>query len=99
VLKGIVALEGIKCYEVEIITKQLSWRLYFDEATFLLNFWSNSTDGHYYSLTKVFNYKEVSGLKFSFSETKSKDGVVFYWSVINLLELDNAIDRKIFDYP
>lgn len=98
-LKGIRELDGHRCYEVEIISKALSWRLYFDEGTFLLSYWSNSTDGDFPVLTKVWNYQEINGLKFNMFETKLRNGTIFYWSEITLLEVDKEIDREVFNLP
>lgn len=98
-LNGIVELDGKPCYEVEILTKQLNWKLFFDEETFLLNSWSNSPERDFAVLTRTFNYKDIGGLKFSMSENKSRNGVIFFWSERTLLEVDKEIDRKVFDYP
>ncbi|HYI78007.1 MAG TPA: hypothetical protein VEW65_10345 [Chryseolinea sp.] len=95
---GVREIEGNNYLEVEIITKVLRWYLYFNENTYHLAYWNNSPDGDKSILTRVFNYKEIDGLMFNMSEYKIKNGVMFFWQEIKVLEIDKEIDERVFEY-
>lgn len=97
-LIGVKEIEGKNYYEIEVLTKFLKWRLFFDETTYLLGYWNNSPDGDLSILTRVFNYRNIDGLLFNMSEYKIKNGIIFYWQEIKVLEIDKDIDKSVFAY-
>lgn len=97
-LIGIRELDGLNCYDIQVDTKDLIWHLYFNIETFLLEYWNNSPEGDTSILTKVFNYKKFGDYLIPMSEIKGRNGIVFFGSDIQKLDLNIYIDPEKFNY-
>jgi hypothetical protein len=97
-LKGVREFDSLKCYDIEIQTKVLTWHFYFNVDSRLLEFWTNSPTGDTSIVTKVFNYKSFDGFLIPMSEIKTRNGVTFFWSNRRKLVLNATIDPEKFNY-
>lgn len=98
-LIGIKDTDSIKCYDVKIVTKDLVWHFYFNVDSFLLEYWSNASDGlPTETVTKVFDYKKFNECLIPMSEVKLKNGSPFHWATRKRVELNIEIDPSKFEY-
>lgn len=103
-MEGIEEIDGVRCYGVMIITKNLVCYFYFNEKTFLLEYWGNTVDGKLQSLTRLSDYRKFGDLLIPMLDVKStnfenfKDGE-FSWNKRTRIELNGSIDPKVFEYP
>lgn len=95
-LLGEKDMYGSGCYDIEVVTKSLTWHFYFNVETSLLDYWSNSPDGEPVSITRVFNYKRFGDYLIPTSETKRTEAGEFFWSRVTRLDLNVAIDPSLF---
>lgn len=88
-------MEGVHCYEIEVITKEIKYLLYFNIQTFLLEFWKKN---NHPALTKFSEYKKVGDLLVPMYDGLLQNGVAYYWCHKKKIEFNAAIDPKIFEY-
>lgn len=91
--------DGANCYEIRMLVKGRTYMLYINSSTFLLEYWNNREDEDLSILTGFGDYQWVEGLLLPMREFMSRNGVVFFYSTTNKLEINRDIPMTIFDYP
>lgn len=92
-------LEGVTCYEISMQVRGRTYMLYINTSTYLLEYWNNRKDEDLSILTGFGDYKWVDGLLMPMREFMSRNGVVFFSSTTNKLEINRHIPMTTFDYP
>jgi hypothetical protein len=96
--EGEKIIDGIRCLDIQIKTRQLKWHFYFNMDSYLLEYWYNTPDESVPSLTKVYDYKPIGNFLIPMSEHKINNGNIFYSGNIIKLELDKEIAPEKFKY-
>lgn len=89
-------LDGSEYYHIQLESKRVIWDLHFNTETYLLEYWSNSLYEGSTTLTKIGGYKKFDEYLIPTMETKSKDGVMFFWSEIKEIKFNVEFDDKLF---
>ncbi len=102
ILKGIVKIDSIDCYKVEMKPDTgSSWTQYYDINSGLrIKEVKNveTAQGTFQQETTFSNYKEVDGIKFPFS-IKQSFGMQTIQLNVSSLKINKGIDDKVFEIP
>jgi len=95
-LTGTKEFDDDLCYEIKVNESKKTWYLYINVNSHLLAYWSQSETGDFSTITKCYNYKRIGKFMINQSEQKSRNGFVFFTSVITKMELNPIIDIEKF---
>jgi hypothetical protein len=101
-LKGTVDVEGVKCFEILLTPKDGKHPVHYfidtKDYTVIKSTSTRSMQGNDMEVETFYsNYKDVNGLRFAFTRTMKVSGEVFQEVTFEAIELNVAIDEKIFD--
>jgi predicted RNA-binding protein with PIN domain len=103
-LSGTEMVEGIKTHKIKLtagIDSSVIFYYIMVENSLIVKTTEKRKFGNEEAEVETFlsDFREVGGMKFAFSQIQKIGGQVFMELVMETVELDKAIDEKIFDRP